>query len=57
MQPKGLPSLANIGTSGKTYDPDTGVPIYLSDRDLYGPGKRASNASDPMPKRGFKRYD
>lgn len=57
MQPKGLPSLPNIGTSGKTYDPDTGVPIYLSDRDLYGPGKRASNASDPMPKRGFKRYD
>jgi len=51
--PKGLPSLA----TGTNVDPLTGKTIYLSDRELYGPGTTIVNSDDPMPKRDLKSYD
>ena len=54
--PKGLPS-ESIGTSGKNIDPETGKVYYLSDRELYGPGKKITPKEDPMPKRGIRSYD
>jgi hypothetical protein len=56
MVPKGLPS-ESIGTSGKNIDPETGKVYYLSDRELYGPGKKILPKEDPMPKRGIRSYD
>ena len=54
MLPKGLP---NDSFSGKVVDPETGRIVYLTERDLYGPGRRSTVKDDPMPKRGFRRYD
>jgi len=54
--PKGLPT-KKIFSSGKTIDPNTGGVIYLSDRELYGPGKRVVDGEDPMPDRGLRQYD
>jgi hypothetical protein len=56
MQPKGLPT-ESIGTSGKNIDPETGKVYYLSDRELYGPGRKVLPKEDPMPKRGIRSYD
>jgi hypothetical protein len=56
MLPKGLPT-ESIGTSGKNIDPETGKVYYLSDRELYGPGKKVLPKEDPMPKRGIRSYD
>lgn len=54
MQPKGLPS-GNY--SGKVVDPETGKVVYVSDRDIYGPGRRSTVKDDPMPRRGLRKYD
>lgn len=51
--PKNLPSQF----SGTNVDPLTGKTIYLSDRELYGPGTTVISGDDPMPKRGLKSYD
>lgn len=51
--PKGLPTLS----TGTNVDPLTGKTIYLSDRELYGPGTTIISSDDPMPKRGLKSYD
>lgn len=51
--PKGLPTLS----TGTNIDPLTGKTIYLSDRELYGPGTTIISSDDPMPKRGLKSYD
>jgi hypothetical protein len=56
MVPKGLP-VESTGTSGKNIDPETGKVYYLSDRELYGPGKKITPKDDPMPKRGIRSYD
>lgn len=56
MVPRGLPT-ESIGTSGKNIDPETGKVYYLSDRELYGPGKKISPKEDPMPKRGIRNHD
>ena len=56
MLPKGLPT-ESMGTSGKNIDPETGKVYYLSDRELYGPGKKILPKEDPMPKRGIRSYD
>lgn len=54
--PKGLPA-EKITNSGKNIDPETGAIIYLSDRELYGKGIRKTTKDDPMPTRGFRKYD
>lgn len=56
VQPKGLPN-RRIATSGKTLDPQTGQLIYLSDKELYGPGKKPIEQNDPMPDRRLRQYD
>ena len=56
VTPKGLPS-QKIPTAGKNVDPQTGAIIYLSDRELYGPGRKATSKDDPMPTRELRRYD
>jgi hypothetical protein len=56
IRPKGLPGIT-LGTAGATVDPATGQPIYLSDRDLYGKGKKVTSKEDPMPKRGLRKHD
>lgn len=56
MLPKGLPT-ESMGTSGKNIDPETGKVYYLSDRELYGPGRKILPKEDPMPKRGIRSYD
>ena len=56
VQPKNLPN-KRIATSGKTLDPQTGQLIYLSDKELYGPGKKPLQQDDPMPDRRLRQYD
>lgn len=56
VQPKGLPN-RRIASSGKSLDPQTGQLIYLSDKELYGPGKKPVEADDPMPDRRLRQYD
>lgn len=55
--PKGLPN-KKIHSTYKTLDPDTGKLVYLSDKELYGPGRTTpTDPDDPMPDRKFKKYD
>jgi hypothetical protein len=54
--PKGLPS-KHPTTDGKVVHPDTKKLIYLSDRDLYGPGRKKTAKDDPMPDRDIRSYD
>jgi hypothetical protein len=57
VQPKNLPNKKTF-TSGKTLDSQTGKLIYLSDKELYGPGRRTpTDPEDPMPDRGLRSYD
>jgi hypothetical protein len=56
VQPKGLPTFYTP-TTGKSIDPETGLAIYLRDRDLLGPGRKNTNVDDPMPKRGLRSRD
>lgn len=54
--PKNLPS-KDIGTQGKNIDSQTGAIVYLSDRELYGSGRKPTNQEDPMPDRNIRKYD
>lgn len=56
VQPKNLPN-KTVVSSGRTLDPQTGRLVYLSDKDLYGPGKKLVEQNDPMPDRGLRQYD
>lgn len=56
VQPKNLPSYGTR-TSGKMIDPENGLVVHLSDRELYGPGSKVPPSDDPMPKRGLRSYD
>jgi hypothetical protein len=56
VQPKGLPTFYTP-TTGKSIDPETGLAVYLRDRDLLGPGRKNTNVDDPMPKRGLRSRD
>lgn len=57
VQPKNLPN-KSVRTSGRTLDPQTGKLVYLSDKELYGPGRKTPNEpDDPMPDRGLRQYD
>jgi len=56
MQPKGAPGKP-IATSGGVRDPDTGKVIYLSDRELYGPGRKFITKEDQLPDRNLRSYD
>ena len=55
--PKGLPN-KRLYANYKTLDPQTGKLIYLSDKELYGPGRTVpTEPEDPMPDRGLRQYD
>ena len=54
--PKGLPTKGS-SSDGKVVHPDTKKLIYLSDRDLYGPGRKKVAKDDPMPDRDIRSYD
>lgn len=55
--PKGLPN-KKVHSTYKTVDPDTGKLVYLSDKELYGPGRTTPiEPDDPMPDRKLKKYD
>lgn len=54
--PKNLPN-KKMSSSNKMVDPQTGRFIYLSDRELYGPGRKPIDQDDPMPDRGLRQYD
>lgn len=56
MQPKGLPGKTLV-TGGKVPEYDTGKIVYLSDRELYGPGRKHVAKDDPMPDRDLRSYD
>lgn len=56
VQPKGLPT-DYVPTTGKSIDPETGLVVHLSNRDLLGPGRKNSRVDDPMPKRGLRSRD
>jgi hypothetical protein len=57
FQMKNLPSGGLPVTSGKIPEVETGKIVYLSDRELYGPGRSVPPQDDPMPRRCFKKYD
>jgi len=54
--PRGVPG-ESTGTSGGVRDPETGKIIYLSDRELYGPGRQPPKDKDQMPQRDLRSYD
>lgn len=55
--PKGLPN-KKVHANYKTVDPENGKLIYLSDKELYGPGRTTpTEPDDPMPSRGLRKYD
>jgi len=56
MQPKGVPAKP-VATSGGVRHPDTGKIIYLSDRELYGPGRKYITKENPLPDRDLRSYD
>jgi hypothetical protein len=56
VQPKGLPSLPTIG-AGRTMDPYTGLSIYYTPRDLYGPTAIQTPDQSPIPERGIRKHD
>ena len=54
--PKGLPN-KRLHANYKTLDPQTGKLIYLSDKELYGPGRTVPvESEDPIPDRGLRQY-
>lgn len=57
FQMKNLPSGGIPVSSGKVPEVETGKIVYLSDRELYGPGRKVPPKDDPMPRRGLKKYD
>lgn len=56
VMPKGFPG-SKSRTSGRRIDSQTGKLVYLSDIDLYGPGKNVSIKDQPNFDRDLKQYD
>lgn len=56
VMPKGFPS-AKTKTSGKRVDPSTGKYVYLSDIELYGPGRTVNVKDEPSFDRDLRQYD
>jgi hypothetical protein len=56
VQPKGLPAMPTIG-AGRNMDPYTGLSVYYTPRDLYGPTAIQTPDQNPIPERGIRRYD
>jgi len=56
VMPKGFPS-SKTRTSGKRIDPLTGKYVYLSDVELYGPGRTVSVKDEPNFDRDLRQYD
>lgn len=56
IQPKGLPTMPTI-SSGRAVDPYTGSTVYLSDKDVYGPGAIITPKENPIPERGLRKHD
>lgn len=56
VMPKGFPS-AKTKTSGKRIDPSTGKYVYLSDIELYGPGRTVTVKDEPSFDRDLRQYD
>lgn len=56
VQPKGTPGKP-IATSGGVRHPETGKIVYLSDRELYGPGRKFITKEDSLPDRDLRSYD
>jgi len=56
VQPKGIPTMPTIG-AGRTMDTYTGLSVYYTPRDLYGPTDIQTPAENPMPERGLRKYD
>jgi hypothetical protein len=56
IQPKGLPTMPTV-SSGRAVDPYTGSTIYLSDKDIYGPGAIITPKENPIPERGLRKHD
>jgi hypothetical protein len=56
VQPKGLPTLPTIG-AGRNMDPYTGLSVYYTPRDLYGPTHIQTPDENPIPERGIRKYD
>lgn len=56
VMPKGFPN-AKIKTSGRRVDSQTGKLVYLSDLDLYGPGRSFAAKDEPTFDRDLRQYD
>lgn len=56
VQPKGIPTLPTMG-AGKNMDPYTGLSVYYTPRDLYGPTHIQTPSESPIPSRNIKNYD
>lgn len=56
VMPKGLPT-AKTRTSGRRVDSQTGKLVYLSDLELYGPGRTVSAKDEPTFDRDLRQYD
>jgi hypothetical protein len=56
VQPKGIPTLPTIG-AGRNMDPYTGLSVYYTPRDLYGPTVLQTPDQNPIPERGIRKHD
>ena len=56
VMPKGFPG-TKLRTSGRRIDSQTGKLVYLSDIDLYGPGKNVAIKDQPHFDRDLRQYD
>jgi hypothetical protein len=56
VQPKGIPSMPTIG-AGRNMDPYTGLSVYYTPRDLYGPTAIQTPDENPIPERGIRKHD
>lgn len=56
VQPKGIPSMPTIG-AGRNMDPYTGLSVYYTPRDLYGPTHIQTPDENPIPERGIRKHD
>jgi hypothetical protein len=56
VQPKGIPTMPTIG-AGRNMDPYTGLSVYYTPRDLYGPTAIQSPDENPIPERGIRKHD
>lgn len=56
VQPKGIPTMPTIG-AGRNMDPYTGLSVYYTPRDLYGPTVIQTPDQNPIPERGIRKHD